>query len=244
MSCVGIEKHKMSIIEGVTFTRRGLAAGARRTLPLAISVFSYGAVFGVLARQAGLSMAETALMSGLVFAGASQFIALELWVAPLPVFTLILTTLVVNLRHLLMGAALRPWLSRVSTPKAYGSVFFMNDETWALTVRELNAGGKDVAFMLGSGLTMFAAWVSSGVLGQFVGANLQERDITQWGLDFIFTAVFVALLVSLWRGRGDILPWAVAAAVALATWWLLPGKWYILLGGLAGSLVGALRDDD
>jgi 4-azaleucine resistance transporter AzlC len=197
----------------------------------------------VLAKQAGVSLLETVLMSALVFAGASQFIALTMWVSPLPVLTLVLTTLVVNLRHLLMGAALRPWLSRISAPKSYGTVFFMNDETWALTVRELNAGMKDVAFMLGSGLAMFVAWLSSSVIGQLLGANLTQRDLVQFGLDFTFTAVFVALLVLLWKGKSDLFPWAVAALVALAAWWLLPGtQWYILLGGLAGSIAGALRD--
>ena len=61
------------------------------------------------------------------------------------------------------------------------------------------------------------------------------------GLDFGFTAVFLALVAGLWRGRSDLLPWAVAAAVAVAGHLLLPGQWYVLLGGLAGSLVGAVR---
>ena len=94
----------------ITFTLSGALLGARRSIPIAISVFAIGLVFGVLARQAKLSILESFLMSGLVFAGASQFVALSLWIAmPLPVITIILTTLVVNLRHLLMGASLRPW---------------------------------------------------------------------------------------------------------------------------------------
>src|SRR5215470_13566054 len=95
--------------EKATFTRRGLLDGTRMILPLALGAFTYGAVFGVLARQAGLSVLEALLMSGLVFAGASQFVALGLWTAPLPIVALISTTLIVNLRHVLMGAALRPW---------------------------------------------------------------------------------------------------------------------------------------
>jgi len=68
-------------------------------------------------------------------------------------------------------------------------------------------------------------------------------DPTRLGLDFAFTAVFIALLAGLWRGKGDLLPWIVAAAVAIAGAHLLPGKWYILLGAVAGSLVGAWRYD-
>jgi predicted branched-subunit amino acid permease len=102
----------------VTFTRAGLAVGVRRTLPIALGDFAFGLVFGVVARQAGLSLSESVLMSGLVFAGAAQFIAIGLWTAPLPIVSLIVTTLVVNLRHLLMGAALRPWFARLSPGKA------------------------------------------------------------------------------------------------------------------------------
>src|SRR5690242_2303149 len=114
--------------ERATFTRTGILRGVRQTLPLAVSALVVGGVFGVLARQAGLSLPESSLMSALVFAGASQFVALGLWTGPLPVVTIVLTTLIVNLRHLLLGAALRPHFSRLSPLKTYGSAFFLVDE--------------------------------------------------------------------------------------------------------------------
>lgn len=226
--------------EAVAFTGAGMLHGARRTVPLAVSAFAIALVFGVLARQAGLSPLGSLLMSALVFSGAAQFLALGVWSASLPVAPILLTTLVVSLRHLLMGAALRPWLARVSRPKAYGSVFFMVDESWALTMGEFAAGRRDAAFLLGSGLTMFAGWVGGTVAGRTVGAVV--RDPAQWGLDFAFTAVFVALLTGMWKGKSDLVPWEVAAAVAVAAAQWLPGKWYILAGGIAGSVIGALRD--
>ena len=91
--------------EQVTFTRRGLARGAVQILPIALVDVPFAIVLGVLARQAGLSTAEITLMSMLVFAGASQLIAVGLWAFPVPVLTIVLTTLIVNVRHLLMGAA-------------------------------------------------------------------------------------------------------------------------------------------
>jgi 4-azaleucine resistance transporter AzlC len=221
------------------FTASGALRGARKALPVVVSVFAVGVVFGVLARQAGLSPAEALLMSALVYAGASQFVALSLWATPLPVGIIILTTLVVNLRHLLMGAALRPWFSRLSPLKAYGSAFFMVDESWALTMGDVTSGGRDMAFLLGSGIALFGSWVSATLVGVTAGAVL--RDPAQWGLDFAFTAAFIALLVGMWKGRSDFLPWLVAAVVALAASHWLPGKWYILLGGIAGSVIGALR---
>src|SRR4028118_899911 len=91
----------------------GVIAGIKRSLPLALSIFTYGISFGVLARQAGLSLVEAFLMSSLVFAGASQFIAVELRHSPLPIATLLLTTLVINLRHILMSASLSPWFLKL-----------------------------------------------------------------------------------------------------------------------------------
>ncbi len=227
--------------ETLTFTLSGALRGARRTIPVAISAFAVGIVIGVLARQAKLSVGDALLMSGLVFAGASQFVALSLWTAmPLPVITIILTTFIVNMRHLLMGASLRPWFSQLPAWKAYISVFFMVDESWALAMSDFATGGRDAAFLLGSGLILFVAWVGSTVIGRTIGAWIQNP--AQWGLDFAFTAVFLALLAGMWKGKSNLLPWAVAAAVAVAAAHWLPGKWYILLGGIAGSIAGAIAD--
>jgi len=223
----------------MSYTRSAALNGARRTVPVAISIFAYGIVFGVLSREVGLSLLEALLMSSLVYAGSAQFTVLGLWVSPLPVATIIVTTLVVNLRHLLMGAALRPWLVGLPPLKVYGTLFFMNDESWALTMGELSKGRTNFAFLLGSGLMTFLAWTGSTLTGQTLGSVIQEPE--QLGLDFAFTAVFIALLAGLWKGRSSILPWAVAALVAvLASRWV-EGQWYILLGGIAGSVAGAFQ---
>jgi 4-azaleucine resistance transporter AzlC len=224
----------------VTISRSGIAAGVRRSLPLAASVFAYGMVFGMLARQAGLALHETALMSALVYAGTAQFLALELWRPSVPVLALVITTLVVNLRHLLMGAAIRRWLTQLPRWQLYGLAFFISDESWALAMDEYGRGRRDAGFFLGSGLALFAAWLPAGVVGYLAGSAV--RDPARWGLDVAFTAAFVALLVGMWRGRHDALPWiaAVSSAVMAERW--LPGSWYILIGGLAGSIVGGLRD--
>jgi len=228
--------------ERVVFTRGGLLVGARRSLPVAVGIFTYGLVFGVLARQTGLSPAESVLMSGVVYAGASQFTALGLWQSPLPTLAIVLTTFVVNLRHLMMSASLYPWLRKVRRPALYGMLYVLTDESWALTVGELSGGGRDVAFFLGAALTLYCTWQTATVVGYLLGNVLQ--DPARWGLDFAFSAVFIVLLVGLWRGKRDLLPWIVAGVVALVAARLLPGNWYILLGGLSGSLVGAMRDAD
>jgi 4-azaleucine resistance transporter AzlC len=230
----------------IRFSLPGLLAGFRTCLPVALGVAVYGVLFGLLARQKGLSLLEAQSMSLFVFAGASQLIALDLWGPDLPVASLILTTLIVNLRHVLMGAALSPWLTRLTARQAFGSLFFMTDESWALTLGRMVEDKRlerapDGAFLLGAGLCVYGFWNLSTALGHLLVRGLAGDvvDPAKYGLDFAFTAVFTALLVGLRPRRHDILPLAAATATALITARLLPGKWYILAGAVAGGLAAA-----
>lgn len=224
----------------VIFTRAGFTRGAARMLPIALGLSAFGLALGLAAGQKGLSPAETGLMSALVFAGASQMLAVELWSQPVPVMTLAVAAFVINLRYLMMTPALAPWLSHVGPLRAYGSLFFTADENWALAVADMRAGGRDAAFLIGGGAMLYGVWLSATILGNVTGAAI--ADPAAWGLDFVATACFLALLVPLWSGRGDLLPWAVAAVVALGVREVVPGTWYLIAGGLAGSLAGAWRD--
>jgi 4-azaleucine resistance transporter AzlC len=221
------------------FSLVGIRQGYLECIPIATGVAGYGIVFGVLARQVGLSTAEAALMSATVLAGAAQLIAMQLWADPIPVATVVITTSVVNLRYVLMGAALRPWFSRLSPLHAYGSVFFTADENWALTMGQLTSGSKRGAFLLGSGLAIWSFWITATVIGATIGGGLGNP--AQYGLDFVLTAVFIAIAVELWDGRSDLLPWAVALCVAVIVAQYIPGRWYILLGGFAGSAIEVIR---
>ncbi len=115
---------------------RGLREGVRRCAPIAISVFAYGLVFGALAAQSGLSLSETALMSGVVFSGTVQFVVLGLWTMPLPVAAMLIATFLLSLRLVLMGATLRRALAGLSTGRALLVAWFVTDENWALTMSE------------------------------------------------------------------------------------------------------------
>ncbi len=228
--------------EPVTFDLKGGLAGARQTLPIALSICAEGLAFGVLAQQARLSILEVLLMSGFVFAGSAQLIALSLWLTPLPIAAILFTTLIVNLRNVLLGVAISPWFLRLPRLKTYTTIFFLADENWALTMSEFDKGKRNAAFLLGSGLVLYGAWLSSTVIGRMLGDIVHNP--ARFGLDFAFTAVFLSLLVGLWKGKSDLLPWIVAGIVAVVSAHLLPGKWYILLGGLAGSIIGGLRHAD
>jgi len=225
----------------VSSARSQFWLGVTLFLPVAISIASYGVVWGVLAGQKGLGVLEVLLMSGLVFAGASQFVALDSWTpGSLPVIAIVVATGIVNLRMLLMSATLRPLVSHLSLPRALGAMFFVSDEQWAMTMAEMRKGGGSVAFLCGTGVLSWFAWTASTLLGRVLGAFID--DPVKYGLDVAFTATFIALLLGMWKGRGDVVPWLVGALAALVTASYLEGKWYIIVGGIVGSLAGALAD--
>lgn len=222
------------------FSYTGAIAGARESVPIALGVFTYGLVFGVLARQTPLGSAEALLMSATVFAASAQFVVLDLWTSPLPVVAIVLSTVAVNLRHLLMGASIQPWLERLTPATAYGTLFFLNDESWGVTMRARSNGETDSAYLLGSGLVVFAAWVGATALGVSAGGLLE--DPAAYGLDMAFVAVYIALLVGIWDGRGDAVPVGVAAVVATGVSVVFAGNWHVIIGGLTGSVAGVARD--
>lgn len=83
--------------------------------------------------------------------------------------------------------------------------------------------------------------MATTAVGAAVGSAIADPE--RFGLDFVLTAIFIILAIGLWRGREDIAPWALAAVVAVAGVEFLPGNWYILLGGIAGSLAAVIRHD-
>lgn len=224
------------------FTGAGFRTGVIAGVPVALGVAGYGLVFGVVAARAGLSVAEAALMSATVLAGAAQLVAVELWADPIPVVALLTTTAVINLRYVLLGAALHPWLRSLSPLTAYTSVFFVADENWALSIDAFRNGRRDAAFLLGSGVVLWLLWVLATVVGATAGDLI--GDPARLGLDFVVTALFLTLAVGFWEGRQSLLPWISAAAVGIAADAVLPGEWYILCGALVGAAAAVVRRDD
>jgi 4-azaleucine resistance transporter AzlC len=223
----------------VAFSLHGFLRGVRRALVLAPGDFAVGLLFGVLSKQAGLSLGEAILMSAVVNAGSSQFIAVGMWGAPIPLIPIVATTLLVNLRHVLMGLTIRPWFSRLPAWQRYPAAFFLTDESWAMSTVEFESGRPDGAFLVGVGATLYTDWMIFTVLGTLTGAAI--HDPARWGLDFAFVAVFLALLTSLAKGWRSVPPWAMAAAAAIAANRLLPGNWYVLIGAAAGCIPAVLR---
>lgn len=221
------------------FTLAGAARGARAALVLSPAIVVFGMAFGMLAATTGLTMLESAVMSIVVCAGTAQFAALQLWTDPVSWITVGVASLVMNARYILLGATLRDWLSSLSPLKAYLTLFLMYDGNWATATRDRALGERDAAHLVGGGLVMCGIWTIATVAGYAFGGILGEPK--RLGLDFVITAFFVAMGVTFWRGKSDLLPIAVSVGAALAVDHLVSGPWYIVAGALAGCAVAAAR---
>lgn len=215
-----------------------LAKGVTTVLPVAVAVVPFALVLGALAAQKGLSPLEVGLMSMLVFAGASQFVAVDIWQDPAPWAVLGFTALTINLRHVMMGASLARHMGRFGSGTRFVSLYFLADEIWALAEKRASETALSPAFYFGLALPLFAFWVILTVAGTMAGAALGDPEA--YGFDFVFTAIFIALIVGFWRGPRTGVIIAASAAVAAVTHLLVPGPWYILAGGLAGIATGAI----
>jgi 4-azaleucine resistance transporter AzlC len=220
---------------------RGVLAGVKLMAPLAIFVVPFGLAFGLAAIQKGIDPWTAIAMSAIVFAGASQFAALDLWLHPLPVVAILVTTGIVNARHLLYGASLYAWLRPVPHVQRLPVVAVMTDLAWATSMQAAQRGERDVGILLGGGLLLWVVWTLATAAGAFLATGIGDPKL--YGLDVVMVAFFAANLVGLWRGRSDVVPWLAAAAAALAGLWLLPTGWHVIIGAMAGGIVGVLADD-
>jgi predicted branched-subunit amino acid permease len=232
--------------ERATLTMAGVAEGARLTLPLFPGVIVFAAAFGAAAAQKGLGLLEAVAMSGFVFAGAAQLVALEMWTAewtPWAILAVTAVTAAVNMRFFLMSAALRPWLAELPSPgRRYGMLATLTDANWLIAMRYRSEGGGDLGIFLGAGLALWAIWTIATAPGWFLGALID--DPKRFGLDLILPIFFAMMIVPLWRGGRDKLGWAVTAVVAVGVHLLAGGYWFIVAGALAGSLTAALSGDE
>jgi len=216
--------------------------GAKANLPVAASAMAYGSVLGVLAAPKGLSWIDLMAMNTAVFAGAAQFVMVDMWSSQLPVVEMALAVLVINLRYLLIGASLEPLFAGKSLSHKAAMMHLVADENWAVTMRELRSGRATSWFLFGGGLFLYVSWSFGSVAGLLSGGLIRHPEA--YALDFAFTAVFTALAVGLWQGKKDILPWLVSGMLALLAYHYLPGKWYIVIGGLGGALAARLGPEE
>ena len=214
--------------------RRGCVAN----LPVAASVAAYGSVLGVLAAQKNIGLLTLLMMNLSIFAGSAQFIMVDMWIQPLPIMEIALAVMVINMRYMLIGASLNPVFADKTLAHKFLMMHLVADENWAITMAAHRKGSASTYFLFGGGLCVLAAWCTGTMTGHVLGTAIQDPQA--FALDFAFFAVFTAIIVSLWRGKEDVFPWLAAVILAIVAASFLPGKWYIVIGGIGGALLAAI----
>ncbi|THF88647.1 AzlC family ABC transporter permease [Deinococcus sp. KSM4-11] len=212
--------------------------GFRVMVPLWPGMVPFAVAYAVTARGAGLSVWDTQAMSLTVFAGASQFAAAGLFASGASAVGIVLTTFLLNARHVLYGLSLAQILP-LSPRQRLVAAQFLTDEAYGMSTvhgpRDL--GGLSFAFLLGTELSLYSVWNASTLLGALAGQVLP--DPAALGVGVIFPLAFLMLLVPLVASRMALV---VALGSGLVAWGLsrlLPGGLVILLTGVGGALLGA-----
>ncbi|AKX54103.1 AzlC family ABC transporter permease [Thiopseudomonas alkaliphila] len=221
----------------MTFTRQ-LMKGASDSFPMLIGAAPFGVIYGALALSAGLTPSQAVAMSLLVFAGSAQFIVLSLLGASASIIVILLTTLVINLRHALYSATLQPYVRHLSRRWRMMLAFGLTDESFAVVQQKyLQAEQQPYreAYFLGSVAMMYSGWQLFTLMGVAFGRAMPE--LASWGLDFAMLATFIGIVVPQLKHRPQLCAALVAAAVSLITF-SLPYKIGLMLSAVAGVLAG------
>lgn len=212
--------------------------GFRQMVPIALFVMIFGAAFGLAATQRGMNPTLATAMSTLVFAGAAQFAVLDLWGTHVSVVPLILTVFAINARHLLMGASLYPWLQPLPPARRYGTMVLASDANWAMAMQAFGRGQSGLGIVLGGGIALWAFWV----LGTWLGTQAGDlvSDARRWGLDMVMGCFLLAMVVSGQKNLRMLVIWVVAACASLVAHRFLPENSHVVVGALAGGLLGVV----
>jgi 4-azaleucine resistance transporter AzlC len=209
--------------------------------PVFVTALVVGTAFGLTARQSGLTVVETSATSVIVFAGAAQFVIIDLLRTGAPAPLIVLTVLLLNARHLLMAAAIRPFVGTASLARRLGLAYVLTDEAFAMGVGWFRRGHRDLTYFAAFGGLLWCFWNAGTLLGAIFGADLE--DPKRFGIDFAITAVFAAIVVIGVRHRADAVIAVVAVVVAAGL--RLAGASavaVVVAGALAPLLSFALRE--
>ncbi len=218
-----------------------LKQGLLASVPCMIGVVPFGLAYSILAVKSGLTVFETLLMSATVFAGSAQFMFVEMVGNGMSFGIILISTVLINLRHLLMGISLSQYLSHVRRRYLAGLSFGMTDETYAVSISHYKDGktGKgSPLYMLGSIIGMYTFWLASTVVGSLIGLSIE--DPLAWGLDFAMPATFVCILIPQIKNLRYLVVVIVSAAVTIIAYQTLPDTWYIIIGSIAATVVGVV----
>ncbi len=219
--------------------RQGVQAGAS----IAIGYMPIALTFGLLAKTTGLSLFETVLMSVIVYAGASQYISLNLLSLGTGAFEIVLTTFILNIRHFLMSASLNEKVEPDVLWKKALYAFGITDETFSVAATK--EGTVTTSYMFGLIAVSYGSWVISSGIGHLVGASLPQS--LQESMSVALYAMFIGLLVpALKKQRKTI--WLAGTAAILNSVCLLvfhvSKGWAIVIATVLAAVIVQFFDKE
>lgn len=180
------------------------------TLPVMAGYLVLGMGFGIILKTKGYGFIWSLLMSGLIYAGSMQYLAVDLLAGGAGLITAALTTLMVNARHLFYSISMVEKYKDAGRRKPY-MVFALTDETYSLVCKDdVPAGeeGRTYCFLVSVFDQIY--WVGGSLLGSLLGSVLK---INTTGIDFALTALFVTVFTDQWLSAKDHKP-AIIGVVA------------------------------
>jgi 4-azaleucine resistance transporter AzlC len=226
----------------VTLTGRGFRAGLLALLPIALFTLPFGLAFGAAAIDTGLSSVQVIAMSTLVFSGAAQFAALDVWMTPPSFFTVFLTVLAVSARHLILGASISPWVNGRPPQDRIFVLLFLSDPNFAHGSQAFRSGERDIGTLVGGGMILWFCWVVGTAVGAIGGSTF--GDLTLFGIDVLMVSYFAALAAGNPRTRTNLAAAAAAMVAAVLSLSILPVGWNVVVAAIIGGLVGSFQHDD
>ena len=218
--------------------RSEFISGCREIAPVLVGTVPFGFVAGVAAVGAGFTPLQGIALSFCAFSGIAQLVVAQLYAVQSPIIVTLAAALVVSLRFLMYSAALSPHLAHLPQRWRVTLAYLMTDQVFAMGVQHYRKDGDRSQRhyqLLGSSLTLYAAWQASVIAGALAGAQVPEA----WSLDFVVTLTFLVLLVPALRSRADLAAAIVAGAIALLAAGL-PYKLSLVVASIAGIGAGVL----
>lgn len=213
--------------------------GLKRGLPVTLSILPFGALFGAVAIDNGLTVAEAILMSGAMYAGASQLVGIELFNQNLPAWLVILSIFAVNFRHVLYSAAMVRIVPEWSLGRKAIGFFFMVDPQFAESVRQKEIHGKvDFSWYMGYATVVYVGWMLSTILGASLGNLIGDPKAV--GFDVLLPIYFMGMVMG-FRTRTNFFPVMLAGAVgATAAYHFVGSPWHVSIGAMTGILLAII----
>ena len=203
--------------------RKAFLRGVVSALPMTVVVGPFALLFGVVATEAGLNVVETMLFSVSVFAGASQFAALQTMQENAPVLVVLATALAVNLRMVMYSVTLAPHFGELPLRSRALMAYFLVDQSFATTVAEIDRNPAMTALekravFFGAVVAVAPLWFLASLAGGLVGQAIPP----DYALDFALPITFLAMVAPMLRS----LPHLVAAGVSILLSLVLAGMPY------------------